>query len=109
MEEVLRALARSFKSFELGETEIRIYSLLQREQLTPRQIARKMGLSERIVREKLKHLLELGLVERDLVNRGWLGYIYRAKAPREALNGLFNRIEAVIKGIEKEAEEKVRT
>ncbi|MDV3104369.1 helix-turn-helix domain-containing protein [Thermococcus waiotapuensis] len=102
MEDILRILSRGLKFFELGETEIRIYSLLQRESLTPRQIAKALGLSERIVREKLKHLLELGLIERTLVNRGWLGYVYYAKAPQEALKGLLSRIESTLKAVEKE-------
>ncbi|ASJ05891.1 helix-turn-helix domain-containing protein [Thermococcus pacificus] len=104
MEDVLRTLARSLKFFELGETEIRIYSLLQRESLTPRQIAKALGLSERIVREKLKHLLELGLIERTLVNRGWLGYVYHAKAPQKALNELLSRIESTLKALENEVQ-----
>jgi len=108
MEEILRALSKSLRAFELGESEIKIYSLLQREALTPRQIAKTLGLSERIVREKLKHLLELGLVERTLVNRGWLGYVYYAKAPKEALQVLFNKLESTLKVIEKEGEAKLK-
>ncbi|ACS33400.1 helix-turn-helix domain-containing protein [Thermococcus gammatolerans] len=108
MEEILRALSKTLRVFELGESEIKIYSLLQREALTPRQIAKTLGLSERIVREKLKHLLELGLVERTLVNRGWLGYVYYAKAPREALQALFSRLESTLKAIEKEGELKLK-
>ncbi|HIP88835.1 MAG TPA: HTH domain-containing protein, partial [Thermococcus paralvinellae] len=60
MEDILTALSSTIKKFELTSSEIKIYSLLLKEQLTPRQIAKKLGLSERIVREKLKHLLELG-------------------------------------------------
>ncbi|AMM53803.1 helix-turn-helix domain-containing protein [Pyrococcus kukulkanii] len=108
MEDILRALSEVLKTFELGESEIKIYSLLQRESLTPRQIAKALGLSERIVREKLKHLLELGLVERTLVNRGWLGYVYRAKAPREALQEIFKRIESTLKALEKESKMKLK-
>lgn len=107
MEDVLRALSKTLRVFELGESEIKIYSLLQRESLTPRQIAKTLGLSERIVREKLKHLLELGLVERTLVNRGWLGYVYYAKAPKEALQALFSRLESTLRALEKEGETRI--
>ena len=103
MEELLKALTNTLEKFELTSSEIRIYSLLLKEQLTPRQIAKKLGLSERIVREKLKHLLELGLIERELINRGWLGYLYKAKAPKEALNILLDKMEEFIKRFEKEA------
>ncbi|AHF80742.1 helix-turn-helix domain-containing protein [Thermococcus paralvinellae] len=103
MEELLKALTNTLEKFELTSSEIRIYSLLLKEQLTPRQIAKKLDLSERIVREKLKHLLELGLVERELINRGWLGYLYKAKAPKEALNALLSKMEEFIKSFEKEA------
>ncbi len=108
MEDVLRTLSKTLRIFELGESEIKIYSLLQRKALTARQIAKTLGLSERIVREKLKHLLELGLVERTLVNRGWLGYVYYAKAPREALQALFSRLESTLRAIEKEGETKLK-
>ncbi|NJE08542.1 ArsR family transcriptional regulator [Thermococcus sp. M39] len=103
MEELLKALTNTLEKFELTSSEIKIYSLLLKEQLTPRQIAKKLDLSERIVREKLKHLLELGLVERELINRGWLGYLYKAKAPKEALNALLSKMEEFIKSFEKEA------
>ncbi|HHI01372.1 MAG: ArsR family transcriptional regulator [Thermococcus sp.] len=103
MEDLLRTFTNVLKGFELTKSEIKIYSLLLNEQLTARQIAKKLGLSERIVREKLRHLLELGLVERKLVNRGWIGYIYRAKAPREALEVLLSKMEEIIRSIEKEA------
>ncbi len=103
MEELLKAFTNTLGKFKLTSSEIEIYSLLLQEQLTPRQIAKKLNLSERIVREKLKHLLELGLVERELINRGWLGYIYKAKAPKEALNSLLSKMEELIKIFEKEA------
>ncbi|KUK28100.1 MAG: Putative HTH transcription regulator, partial [Thermococcus sp. 40_45] len=60
------------------------------------------GLSERIVREKLKHLLELGLIERNLIKQGWLGYIYRAKNPKEALNSVFSKMEELLGLLEEE-------
>ncbi|HIP74655.1 MAG TPA: ArsR family transcriptional regulator [Thermococcus paralvinellae] len=103
MEDILTALSGTIKKFELTSSEIKIYSLLLKEQLTPRQIAKKLGLSERIVREKLKHLLELGLIERELISRGWLGYIYKAKAPKDALTSLLSKMEDLIKSFEKEA------
>ncbi len=103
MEELLKTLSMAIEKFELTSSEIRIYSLLRREQLTPRQISKKLGLSERIVREKLKHLLELGLIERELINRGWLGYIYRSRAPKDALDSLLSKMEEIIKSFEKEA------
>lgn len=104
MEELLKALTNTLEKFELTSSEIRIYSLLLKEQLNPRQIAKKLDLSERIVREKLKHLLELGLVERELVNKGWLGYIYKAKAPKEALSSLLDKMKAFIEYFEKEVD-----
>ncbi len=103
MEELLSALSAAVGKFELTGSEIRIYSLLLKEQLTPRQIAKKLGMSERIVREKLKHLLELGLIERELINRGWLGYIYRAKTPKDAVDSLLSKIEEIVKNFEREA------
>ncbi|MCO6041279.1 MULTISPECIES: helix-turn-helix domain-containing protein [Thermococcus] len=103
MEELLRAFTKTLEKFELTSSEIKIYSLLLKEQLTPRQIAKKLDLSERIVREKLKHLLELGLVEREMVNRGWLGYIYKAKAPKEALNSILSKMEEFMENFQKEA------
>ncbi|ALV62895.1 hypothetical protein ADU37_CDS11960 [Thermococcus sp. 2319x1] len=105
MEELLEALTNTLEKFELTSSEIKIYSLLLKEQLTPRQISKKLDLSERIVRERLKHLLELGLVEKELINRGWLGYLYKAKAPKEALNTLLSKMKEFIKSFEKEANE----
>ncbi|MBC7095124.1 helix-turn-helix domain-containing protein [Thermococcus sp.] len=102
MEEVLELFTKKIKNFELTHSEIKIYSLLLKEELTPRQIAKKVGLSERIVREKLKHLLELGLIERNLIKQGWLGYIYRAKNPKEALNSVFSKMEELLGLLEEE-------
>jgi predicted DNA-binding transcriptional regulator len=103
MEDLLKSFTSLIEKFELTSSEIKIYSILLKENLTPRQISKKLGISERIVREKLKHLLELGLIDRELVNRGWIGYIYKAKDPKEALNTLFSKVEEVIKNLEKEA------
>lgn len=103
MEDLLRSFTFLIEKFELTSSEIKIYSILLKENLTPRQISRKLGISERIVREKLKHLLELGMIDRELVNRGWIGYIYKAKDPKEALNTLFSKVEEVIRNLEKEA------
>ncbi|AIF69970.1 TrmB family transcriptional regulator [Palaeococcus pacificus DY20341] len=104
MEDIFKSLNQILKNFELTNSEIRIYSLLLKESLTPRQISKKLGLSERIVREKLRHLLELGLVERELINRGWIGYLYKARPSREALNTLIKKMEELLENFEKEVE-----
>lgn len=101
MEEVLKRFNSLIKTFQLTDSEIKIYSLLSKESLTPRQISRMLGLSERIVRERLKHLLNLGLVERNLVNHGWIGYVYRAKPLRDALEGIIKRLEEVEKEVDR--------
>lgn len=95
VEEFLKRLNSLFRTFELTDSEIKIYTLLLKDALTPRQISRKLGVSERIVRERLRHLLNLGLVERNLVNKGWLGYVYRARPLKEAIEGIIKRLEEV--------------
>ncbi|WP_048147951.1 helix-turn-helix domain-containing protein [Palaeococcus ferrophilus] len=100
MEELLKSLNSLFRTFELTDSEIRIYTLLLKDSLTPRQISKRLGISERIVRERLKHLLNLGLVERNLVDRGWIGYVYRARPLREAIEGIIKRLEEVEKEVE---------
>lgn len=42
MEEVLELFTKKIKNFELTHSEIKIYSLLLKEELTPRQIAKKL-------------------------------------------------------------------
>ncbi|WP_366515036.1 helix-turn-helix domain-containing protein [Palaeococcus sp. (in: euryarchaeotes)] len=104
LEDVFKSLNQILKSFELTNSEIKIYSLLLRESLTPRQISKKLGISERIVREKLRHLLELGLIERELINRGWIGYLYRARSLKEALPPLIKKMEKLLESFENEVE-----
>ncbi len=79
---VLDTINSLLKQLQFNKSEIEIYKLLLKKgEMTVREIAEELQLSTRIVRERLKRLVEDGIVRRKLIERGWIGYVYYAEDP----------------------------
>ncbi|NHW23247.1 MAG: transcriptional regulator [Archaeoglobales archaeon] len=79
---MLKEVAEILESLKLKPSDLRIYSLLEKRELSVREIAKELNLSTRFVRERLRDLHRKGMVRRRLVENGWIGYVYRAEDPK---------------------------
>ncbi|TDA25561.1 MAG: transcriptional regulator [Archaeoglobi archaeon] len=79
---MLKEVAEILESLKLKPSDLRIYSLLEKRELSVREIAKELNLSARFVRERLRDLHRKGIVRRRLVENGWIGYVYRAEDPK---------------------------
>ncbi|MCQ4153485.1 MAG: transcriptional regulator [Archaeoglobi archaeon] len=79
---MLKEVAEILESLKLKPSDLRIYSLLEKRELSVREIAKELNLSTRFVRERLRDLHRKGIVRRRLVENGWIGYVYRAEDPK---------------------------
>ncbi|RLI89908.1 MAG: transcriptional regulator [Archaeoglobales archaeon] len=89
------------RSMIFHASEVEIYKLLlQRGEMTASEIARELKLSTRIVRTRLKRLLNEGIVRRKLVQRGWIGYVYFAEKPEKVAEIIKRRLARTIHAID---------
>jgi len=104
MGDVYERLEALLRSLGLKRTELRIYRLLLEKKRPMRvtEIVRELGISERSVREHVLSLYRRGMLRRELIQQGWLGYTYTAVSPSELLENLKNYILERINEIEKE-------
>jgi predicted DNA-binding transcriptional regulator len=65
------------------------------------EIAKELGLSVRFVRDTLKVLLKRGFVKREIVEKGWVGYVYSAEKPEKVLKEFKSSVLGEIERIEK--------
>ncbi|RLF87793.1 transcriptional regulator [Thermococci archaeon] len=105
--EAIEKLESILRIIGLKRNEIRIYKLLveKRKGMRIREIQKELGISERSVREHVLSLYRKGLLERELIQRGWLGYIYVPVPPGELLKRIKMSIIQKIEELEKEFEE----
>ncbi|BAA29114.1 transcriptional regulator [Pyrococcus horikoshii] len=103
-EEKLRKLESLLRTMGLKKNEIMIYNLLveKKRGMRIREIQRELGISERSVRAHVLSLYRKGLLKRELVQKGWLGYIYTAVSPLEILQRIREHIMKSIEELEKE-------
>ncbi|AHF81108.1 transcriptional regulator [Thermococcus paralvinellae] len=108
MSEIHEKLESLLRSLGVKKTEIRIYRLLLEKKVPMRitEIQRELGISERSVREHVLNLYRKGLLKRELIQKGWLGYVYTATSPTELLEKLKENIVKKINELEKELKEK---
>ena len=79
MKNPLSEMVEIVEKLRFKPSDIRIYVLLlEKGEMRVSEIARELGLSVRFVRDRLKVLIKKGIVKRELVDRGWVGYIYIA-------------------------------
>ncbi|WP_457750835.1 transcriptional regulator [Thermococcus sp.] len=104
MNDVYEGLEALLKSLGVKKTELKIYRLLleKREPMRITEIQRELGISERSVREHVLSLYRKGMLRRDLIQQGWLGYAYTAVSPSEVLENIKESIMKKITELEKE-------
>ncbi len=80
---MLREVIKILEGLDLKPSDHRIYTLLlERKELSVREIAKELNLSTRFVRERLRELHRRGIIRRRLVEKGWIGYVYGAEDPK---------------------------
>ncbi|AEA47666.1 winged helix-turn-helix transcriptional regulator [Archaeoglobus veneficus] len=100
---MLDTVNRLLRSMIFHTSEVEIYKLLlQKGGMTVSEIARELQLSTRIVRTRLKRMLEEGIVKRKLIQRGWVGYVYFAERPERVAEIIKLRLAKAIHTIDKE-------
>ncbi|WP_297506208.1 transcriptional regulator [Thermococcus sp.] len=106
MSDVYERLEALLRSLGVKKTELRIYRLLleKRRPMRVTEIVNELGISERSVREHVLSLYRKGILRRELVQQGWLGYTYSAVSPGE----LLEHIKATILKRINELEEELR-
>ncbi|NJE54678.1 transcriptional regulator [Thermococcus sp. 21S9] len=104
MGDVYERLEALLRSLGVKKTELKIYRLLLEKKRPMRvtEIVQELGISERSVREHVLSLYRRGMLRRELIQQGWLGYTYTAVSPSELLENLKNYILERINEIEKE-------
>ncbi|AIU69651.1 transcriptional regulator [Thermococcus eurythermalis] len=104
MSEVYERLEALLRSLGVKKTELRIYRLLLEKKRPMRitEIVKEVGISERSVREHVLSLYRKGMLRRELIQQGWLGYTYTAVSPAELLENIKRNILEKISELEKE-------
>ncbi|AFK21726.1 transcriptional regulator [Pyrococcus sp. ST04] len=102
--EALEKLEALLRVIGLKKNEIRIYRLLveKKRGMRIREIQKELGISERSVRAHVLSLYRKGLLRRELIQRGWLGYVYLPVSPVEILQKIKASIIQRIEELEKE-------
>jgi len=104
MNDIYQKLESLLRSMGVKKTELRIYRLLLEKKRPMRvtEIVKELGISERSVREHVLSLYRRGMLKRELIQQGWLGYTYTAVSPGELLENLKKYILDWINEIEEE-------
>ncbi|WP_457741516.1 transcriptional regulator [Thermococcus sp.] len=104
MEDIYEKLEALLRSLGLKKTELRIYRLLLEKKKPMRitEIVKELGISERSVREHVLSLYRRGMLRRELIQQGWLGYTYTAVSPGELLENIKRYILERISELERE-------
>ena len=104
MRDAYEKLEALLRSLGVKKTELRIYRLLLEKKRPMRvtEIVSELGISERSVREHVLNLYRKGMLRRELVQQGWLGYTYTAVSPSELLARIKHSIIEKINELEME-------
>ncbi len=104
MADVYERFEMLLRSLGVKKTELRIYSLLLEKKRPMRvtEIVRELGISERSVREHVLSLYRRGMLKRELIQQGWLGYTYTAVSPGELLENIKQSLIKRITELERE-------
>lgn len=99
---MLKEIAKIIESIKLKPSDLRIYELLlENRELSVKEIAKELNLSTRFVRERLRELHRKGIITRRLIDRGWIGYVYRAEEPKVVITRIKNYLLAEFGKLEK--------
>ncbi|RJS71352.1 MAG: transcriptional regulator [Candidatus Syntrophoarchaeum sp. WYZ-LMO15] len=101
---ILELVNKLFEKVGFHESESKIYALLveKKTSLSIREISEELGLSVRTVRERVRSLCRKNLLKREIVEKKWLEYKYRARSPREVWTIIKKKIERAIEEIDNE-------
>lgn len=104
MGDIYEKLEGLLKNLGFKKNELRIYRLLLEKNSAMRitEIKEELGISERSVREHVLNLYRRGILKRDLIQKGWLGYVYSAVSPAELLTKIRENMIKKINELEKE-------
>lgn len=98
----LKELVEVLEKVRFKPSDVKIYSLLlEKGSMRVSEIAKELGLSVRFVRDRLKVLLERGFVRREVVEKGWMGYVYFAEKPEKVLKDFKENFLKEIEKIER--------
>jgi len=102
MRNVIADIENILSNLRFKPSDSRIYSLLlERGEMRVSEIARELNLSVRFVRDRLKDLCNRGIVRREMVRRGWIGYVYSAENPIDVIKRLKLKILNEIESLER--------
>lgn len=92
-----RKLEQIFDYLNFGKSEREIYAfLLSKGGGTITQIKDGLRLSEKTVRTQLQRLMDLGFIERKIVEDGRLKYVYFAENISTGWKNLKNKIQKIV-------------
>ncbi len=102
MRNVILDIENVLEKLRFKPSDAKIYSLLlEKGEMRVSEIAKELDLSARFVRDRLKDLSQKGIVKREMVKKGWIGYVYRAENPIKVLRKLKSRMIEEIENLEK--------
>jgi predicted DNA-binding transcriptional regulator len=103
-DDVYEKLEGLLRTLGLKRTELKVYRLLLEKKKPMRitEIQRELGISERSVREHVLNLYRKGILQRKLIEQGWLGYTYTAVSPAELLERIKESLVQKIDELERE-------
>lgn len=104
MGEMSEKLESFLRSIGFKKTELRIYRLLLEKKKPMRitEIQKELSISERSVREHVVNLYRKGVLRRQLIERGWIGYTYTAVSPAELFENIKKNLMKRINELEHE-------
>jgi len=102
MRNIILNIEKILENMKFKPSDSKIYSLLlEKGEMRVSEIAKELGLSARFVRDRLKDLCRKGIIKREIVKKGWIGYVYKAENPINVLRKLKSKIIKEIENLEK--------
>ncbi len=102
MRNIILDVEKMLDEIRFKPSDVRIYSiLLEKGEMRVSEIANELNLSARFVRDRLKELSNKGIVTREMIKKGWIGYVYKAENPRKVFRRLKSRIIEELENLEK--------
>ncbi|HID42969.1 MAG TPA: transcriptional regulator [Archaeoglobaceae archaeon] len=103
MKNIIFEIGKVIESVKFKPSDAEIYSiLLEKGGMTVSEIAKELDLSVRFVRDRLKRLYNQGIVTRELIKKGWIGYLYKAENPVKVFKKLKSKIIEEFENLEKQ-------
>ena len=102
MRNILQDIEKIMDNIKFKPSDIKIYSLLlEKGAMRVSEIARELNLSSRFVRDRLKDLNSRGIVKKEMIQEGWIGYVYMAETPLKVVKKLKSTLIKELESLEK--------